>query len=114
MATFESYKTAQVFKIIQDSRTIFIALADSMGAMFLVALKLAFPILITLFVLSVTLGLLAKAAPQMNIFMLGFPIQIGVGFLIMITVIGAIALGMSSALNKSFEGLFNFIRAFSG
>lgn len=114
MATFESYKTAQVFEIIQDSRTVFIALADSMGAMFLVALKLAFPILITLFILSVTLGLLAKAAPQMNIFMLGFPIQIGVGFLIMIAVIGAIAFGMSSALNKTFEGLFDFIHALGG
>ena len=114
MATVESYKTAQVFEIIQDSRTVFIALADSMGAMFLVALKLAFPILITLFILSVTLGLLAKAAPQMNIFMLGFPIQIGVGFLIMIAVIGAIAFGMSSALNKTFEGLFDFIHALGG
>ena len=114
MATVESYKTAQVFEIIQDSRTVFIALADSMGAMFLVALKLAFPILITLFILSVTLGLLAKAAPQMNIFMLGFPIQIGVGFLIMIAVIGAIAFGMSSALNKTLEGLFDFIHALGG
>jgi flagellar biosynthetic protein FliR len=79
--------------------------------MFLVALKLAFPILITLFVLSVTLGMLAKAAPQMNIFMLGFPIQIGVGFIIMFAVIGAIALGMSSALNRSLSMIFDFIRA---
>jgi flagellar biosynthesis protein FliR len=50
----------------------------------------------------------------MNIFMLGFPIQIGVGFLIMIAVIGAIAFGMSSALNKTFEGLFDFIHALGG
>lgn len=111
MATFDSYKSVQLFRIIEDSRTMFFALVDSFGAMLLVAMKLAFPILITLFLLAVTLGLLAKAAPQMNVFMVGFPLQIGTGFLIMIVVIGAIALGMSSALNKAFEQLFDFIHA---
>ena len=111
IATFESYQAAHVFNIARHGEVLFIVLAETMGAMFLVALKLAFPILITLFVLSVTLGLLAKAAPQMNIFMLGFPIQIGVGFLIMMTVMGAIALGMSNALNKSFSMIYDFLRA---
>jgi flagellar biosynthetic protein FliR len=114
MATFESYERAQIFKIIHDSRTMFLALVDSFGVMFLVALKLAFPILITLFLLSVTLGLLAKAAPQMNIFMLGFPLQIAIGFIIMLAVIGALAFAMSGALNRAFEGVFRFINALGG
>jgi flagellar biosynthetic protein FliR len=58
--------------------------------------------------------MLAKAAPQMNIFMLGFPIQIGVGFMIMIVVIGGIALGMSSALNRAIGDLLSIIRSFGG
>ena len=111
MATFESYHAAHVFNIARHGETLFRVLADTMGVMFLVALKLSFPILITLFVLSVTLGMLAKAAPQMNIFMLGFPIQISVGLLIMMAVMGAIALGMSTALNKSFSMIFDFVRA---
>lgn len=114
MATFDSYQSIQLFRIMEDSRTMFLALVNTFGAMFLVALKLAFPILITLFLLTVTLGMLAKAAPQMNIFMLGFPIQIGVGLIIMIMVIGGIALGMSSALNKAFSELFRFIHALGG
>ena len=111
MATFESYHAAHVFNLARHGEAFFRVLVQSMGFMFLVALKLAFPILITLFVLSVTLGMLAKAAPQMNIFMLGFPIQIGVGLIIMLAVIGAITLGMSSALNKSLSMIFDFIRA---
>jgi len=114
MATYESYSTIHLFQILRDSGKMYKALVDTFGAMFLVALKLAFPILTTLFVLTVTLGLLAKAAPQMNIFMLGFPIQIGVGFLIMIIVIGGLALGMSTALNRAFSNLMDFIRAFGG
>jgi len=111
IATFESYKSVQLFRIIEDSRTMFTALTNSFGAMFLVALKLAFPILITLFVLTVTLGMLAKAAPQMNIFMLGFPIQIGVGFLMMIAVIGAIAMAMGNALTDTIDNIMRFVRA---
>jgi len=44
--------------------------------------------------------------------MLGFPIQISVGFVVMIVVIGAVALGMSSALNRSISDILRFIRAF--
>jgi flagellar biosynthetic protein FliR len=86
-------------------------LLTAFGGMFLVALKLAFPILATLFLLTVTLGMLAKAAPQMNIFMVGIPIQIGVGFLIMLSVIGALAFGMSTALQRALDDLMVFIRA---
>ena len=109
MATFDSYKTIYLFDIVTKSRSMFLALVNMFGAMFLVAIKLSFPILITLFLVVVTLGMLAKAAPQMNVFMIGFPIQIGVGLIIMIAVIGGIAFGMSSALNKAFSELFKLI-----
>jgi flagellar biosynthetic protein FliR len=112
MATYESYSTIYLFDLAKDSAPMLQALVGTFGAMFLVALKLAFPILTTLFLLAVTLGLIAKAAPQMNIFMLGFPIQIGVGFMIMIVVIGGIALGMSSALNRAIDDVMAFVRSF--
>jgi flagellar biosynthetic protein FliR len=112
MATYESYSSIYLFDLIRDTEPMYIMLVNTFGAMFLVALKLAFPILTTLFLLAVTLGLIAKAAPQMNIFMLGFPVQIGVGFLLMIVVIGGIALGMSSALNRAIGDVLVFIRSF--
>jgi flagellar biosynthetic protein FliR len=114
MATFESYNSIFVMNLVRHSEAMYRALLGTFGAMFLVALKLAFPILTTLFLLAVTLGMLAKAAPQMNIFMLGFPIQIGVGFMIMIVVIGGIALGMSSALNRAIGDLLSIIHSFGG
>ena len=111
IATYDSYRTVRLFQIIAGSRTVFEVLTRSFAAMFVVALKLAFPILITLFILAVTLGMLAKAAPQMNIFMLGIPIQIGVGFVVMIMVIGGVALGMSSVINRGFEEIMKLIHA---
>lgn len=45
---------------------------------------IALPIIGTLLLASLTMGLLAKAAPQMNLLMLGFPINIAVAFILII------------------------------
>lgn len=54
---------------------------NSFSKMFIISMKIGFPIIGTMFLLVTSLGLLAKVVPQMNILMLGFPIQIGVGFI---------------------------------
>ena len=53
-----------------------------MGALFQQALVLSLPILGTLFLVSVAMGLLSKAAPQMNLLSEGFPISIFVAFFV--------------------------------
>jgi flagellar biosynthetic protein FliR len=111
MGTVESFRTARLVSLVDQGKTVTRAMVDALGSMFVVSLKISFPILITLFLLAVTLGLLAKAAPQMNIFMLGFPVQIGVGFLVMIVVMGAVAFGMASALSRAFDGMTALLRA---
>ena len=50
---------------------------------FLIVLKIAAPAAIALFIVNVALGLMARVAPQMNVFVVGFPLQIGVGLLMM-------------------------------
>lgn len=50
--------------------------------MFSIALRLSMPVAGTLLLVSITMGLLAKAAPQMDLLMIGFPISIIVGFII--------------------------------
>lgn len=50
------------------------------GGMFVVAIKIAAPVLVTLFLVELALALMARAAPQMNLLMIGFPLKIAVGF----------------------------------
>jgi flagellar biosynthetic protein FliR len=50
---------------------------------FLIVLKIAAPAAVALFVTNLALGLLARVAPQMNVFVVGLPLQIGVGLLMM-------------------------------
>lgn len=50
---------------------------------FTMAIKISAPIMITLFLVSVALGVVARTVPQMNIFIVGMPLKIGIGFLVM-------------------------------
>lgn len=46
---------------------------------FVVAVKIAAPIMTALFLVTAAMGVLARTVPQMNVFMVGFPLQISVG-----------------------------------
>lgn len=46
---------------------------------FVIALKIAAPVMVTLFLVDVTLGTVAKMMPQMNVFFIGFPIKVAAG-----------------------------------
>lgn len=47
--------------------------------LFVVALKIAAPVMVTLFLVDVALGTVAKMMPNMNVFFVGFPIKIAAG-----------------------------------
>jgi flagellar biosynthetic protein FliR len=49
---------------------------DGLSAFMIAAVEIAAPLLAALFLTEVALGLLARAAPQMNVFVLGFPLKI--------------------------------------
>lgn len=49
---------------------------------FLIGLQISAPPLAALFITQVAMGLLARVAPQMNVFMLSFPMNIAVGMML--------------------------------
>ena len=54
-------------------------LMDLTAQVFVIAVKISAPILIALFLVTAAMGVLARTVPQMNVFLVGFPLQIGVG-----------------------------------
>lgn len=50
----------------------------------LLVFQIAAPVAVALFVVNVALALMVRVAPQVNVFAVGFPLQIGVGFTILI------------------------------
>jgi flagellar biosynthetic protein FliR len=52
--------------------------------MFIIALKVSAPIVILMFIANILLGFIYKAAPQVNVFFVAYPIYIVLGFSMMI------------------------------
>ena len=76
---------------------------------FTTAVKIAAPIMAILFFLSVGLGLVARTVPQMNVFIVGFPLQIGVGLLMVglsISFFSILVQNQMYELPVKFMGLF--------
>ncbi len=51
------------------------------GAIFALGLRIAAPVVIVLLLVSATMGVIVKTVPQINVLVVGFPIKIGVGLL---------------------------------
>ncbi len=58
--------------------------------MFVIALKIGIPLIGILFISSLTLGLMGKAAPQMNLMSMGIQVNIGVGIIVLIFLVPVI------------------------
>ena len=50
--------------------------------MFMVGVKIAAPILVALFLSNLCLGIVARTVPQINILMVGFPINLCIGLIL--------------------------------
>jgi flagellar biosynthesis protein FliR len=90
------------------------ALARWGGAIFSAGLQLALPILAALLITNVALGILTRAAPQLNIFGIGFPISLGVGFLIISLSLPYLAMPLQTLLNRGIEAGRGLARSAAG
>jgi flagellar biosynthetic protein FliR len=77
-------------------------LVHSLTTAFSLAFQLAAPLIVALFLVDVGLGILTRAAPQFNIFVVGIPLKILVGLLLLLVLIS----GFSTLFSDVFTGMF--------
>lgn len=68
-------------------RESFWAIASWGSQMFIGAIWVAIPALISMLVVTISLGVMTRAAPQLNIFSVGFPITMFLGFIILMLIL---------------------------
>jgi flagellar biosynthetic protein FliR len=68
------------------------------GGMFSLAIKIAAPVIASLFMVELALALMGRAAPQMNLLTLGFPAKIGVGFFFLGILFSTLSLHMEDII----------------
>jgi flagellar biosynthesis protein FliR len=60
------------------------AVVPMAGVMFLTTVQIGAPVLGALFLTDAALGFVARAVPQMNVFIVGIPVKIGVGIVLLV------------------------------
>jgi flagellar biosynthetic protein FliR len=84
------------------------------AASFATALKLAAPVLAALFLTSAALGIVARTVPQMNVFVVGLPLRVGVGLAILLLSLPLAGAVLSPALDGVFDTINRLVAGMAG
>jgi len=79
--------------------------------MFLMALKVGAPSVGALFLAEMALGMVARTVPQMNVFIVGIPMKIALGFIIVLAAMPIFYTLMAHAFDSLFRDLIELSRA---
>lgn len=100
------YKSVEVLRasdLLTQPDWLSTRLIGTLSLVFEKAILISLPVLGTLILVTMILGLMGKAAPQMNLLMIGFPISIGVGFTLMLVSMPFITDAFVGVINLGFN-----------
>lgn len=92
--------------------SVFLSIARTGGLVFLNGLTLALPLMTFLLVINMSLGILNRMTPQLSIFVIGFPITLTVGMIIIGLLMPLFAPYAEHAFSEMFDIIATMIRAF--
>lgn len=81
---------------------------------FIIAFQMSIPIVGSLFLVDIALGIVARTVPQMNIFVIGFPIKIIVSLILIVITMGTTLFLVKGILNTTLEGLRSLMYLLGG
>jgi len=104
---WRSVQSLNVIAMIDGREHVVGMFASGLGRLFMDAFVISLPILGTLFLTSLTTGLISKAAPQVNILSEGFPISITVAFLLILASLPFMIEAFTRVIDSGFGSIQN-------
>lgn len=92
----------------------FAMLANWGGILFTIGLHISLPLTAALLVTNLTIGMMSRASPQLNIFAIGFPLTLGVGFLVLFLALSYLPSQLEHFWLQAVELGANAMRAVAG
>ena len=89
-ALADSFEVIPIGQVVIDGGSLYDTMVQYMVDYFLIAIRISLPVMISIMLLNVVLGVLAKTAPQMNMFSVGIQLKIFAGFAVMFATISFI------------------------
>ncbi len=82
--------------------------------MFVLALKIAMPIVMTTLLVDISMGMLARTMPQMNVFVVGIPLKLAVGIFMLSVVLPTYIYILKVACRELFANIYKLLSIFGG
>jgi flagellar biosynthetic protein FliR len=73
-------------------------------------IRLAAPLMVTLFLTDVGLGILTRVAPTLNVFVLGFPLKVAITLLMLSMTLGAVVMVFEGQVGQFARGIPSFLK----
>ena len=80
------------------------------GTMFFGSLAIALPALAAMLTVNIIMGIITRAAPQLNIFSVGFPITMTVGFFAIMLTLTTFQISFESLINMAHAAIVQFLQ----
>jgi len=84
---------------------------SSAAMMFSLGVMLALPLIAALLVTNISLGVLSRVAPTLNLFAVGFPVTLALGFIVLWLILPYLGVAMEAVFSRGFELLETLVRA---
>ena len=82
-ALIDSYQVIPINEAVFNLNGLYQGMVEFLGDYVIIGFRICLPIFMSIMVLNVVLGVLAKVAPQMNMFVIGMQLKILVGLVVM-------------------------------
>ncbi|MCD4813485.1 flagellar biosynthetic protein FliR [bacterium] len=109
---YQSYRILPVFDMPAGIGTLSMWVHMT-GQLFAIGMQLALPVIMTLFITNLMLGMMAKTMPQLNIFIVGLPIQIAVAFFLLFLIIYNLLFAEITIFKQWAASFYSLIRQFA-
>ena len=113
-ALVSSFESLNALSLVLSRNDMIQFLLGGLSKLFLDAFIISLPIMGTLLLISVTMGILSKAAPQMNLMSEGFPIMILVSFFVIWSLFPQISDFFLQSFNSGFSALAGLFKIIGG
>jgi len=112
-AIFESFRVIPIGTNLKELALLSLVV-KAVTAIVIIGLKLAMPVVTALFLTDVALAIISKIVPQMNVFVLGLPLKIGIGFMILAVGLPAVVYVFRLMFQTLFQYMDMAIRTLGG
>ncbi|NMA65982.1 MAG: flagellar type III secretion system protein FliR [Clostridiaceae bacterium] len=85
-------------------------LVDLFAQVFVTGFKIAAPVTATILITDLSLGIISKSMPQLNVFMLGMPVKIILGLTVILLTIGAFKGIVNITIQGTYEEIYKFLQ----